>query len=318
MGLFPVGTFGGSREKSDSWLQRVADNLRLAFRGVKIPSSFVSGNNAPVHFDMIDLSRRNGRAQTFSACLHLAILGALLFAVALTSKPGPHPFPITGISGGKLLPYIRHLDPQSTGQPSLGGMGSGGEQELKPARFGNLAPRSSMPLAPPRLIRRDNVELPVAPAVFDPNAPASVTTVMHLGLPWMNGDTDSAGPGKGHGFGSGEGDSMGDGHNRSGAGEGEDGAPYANVVSPVACLYCPEPGYTEEAREAKLQGKMLLQVLVGTDGKARQIRILQGLGLGLDERAVETVRGWRFAPGRDANRRPVSAWVTVETHFQLF
>lgn len=175
-----------------------------------------------------------------------------------------------------------------------------------------------MPLAPPRLNRRDDVELAVPPAVFDRNAPASVTTVAHLGLPWMNVDTDSAGPGKGHGFGSGEGDTMGDGPNRGGAGVGEEDGPYANVVSPVACVYCPEPGYTEEARKAKLQGKMLLQVLVGTDGKAARIRILEGLGMGLDERAVETVRSWRFSPARDANKRPVTAWVTIETHFQLF
>jgi protein TonB len=165
---------------------------------------------------------------------------------------------------------------------------------------------------------RDEVELAVPPAVFDANAPTSVATVTHLGLPWMNADTDSAGPGKGHGFGSDEGGTMGDARNRSGAGMGEDDGPYANVASPVACLYCPEPGYTDEARKAKLQGKMLLQVLVGTDGKAARIRVLEGLGMGLDERAVETVRAWRFSPGRDANKRPVTAWVTIETHFQLF
>jgi len=85
-----------------------------------------------------------------------------------------------------------------------------------------------------------------------------------------------------------------------------------------AMATAPEPGYTEEARKAKLQGKLLLEVLVGTDGKAMRIRILKGLGMGLDERALDTVRAWRFSPGRDALKHPVPVWVTIETHFQLF
>jgi protein TonB len=316
MGILPVGSSGSSSDKSESWMRRVSENLRQAFRTGKMQS--YSTNGAPIHFDVIDPSGRNGGAQTFSAGLHVAILIALVFAAASVPHRGPHSAPIPLGPGPLLLPYLPHVDAESTGRHSLGSAGSGGEQELKPARSGNLAPRSSMPLAPPRLNRREEVELAVPPAVFDPNAPASGATVTHLGLPWMNADTDSAGPGKRHGFGSGEGDTMGDGPNRGGAGKGEDDGPYANVVSPVACLYCPEPGYTDEARKAKLQGKMLLQVLVGTDGKAARIRVLEGLGMGLDERAVETVRGWRFSPGRDANKRPVTAWVTIETHFQLF
>jgi protein TonB len=133
----------------------------------------------------------------------------------------------------------------------------------------------------------------------------------------MTSDTDSAGRGRGHGFGDSDGDTMGDGTG-NGAGEGNDNAPYGNFSSSVSCVYCPEPGYTEEARKAKLQGKLLLQVLVGPDGRASRIRILQGLGLGLDERATETVNTWRFSPARDAAKRPVPSWVTIETRFQLY
>lgn len=110
---------------------------------------------------------------------------------------------------------------------------------------------------------------------------------------------------------------MGDGRG-SGAGDGEGNGPYANVVSPVTCLYCPEPGYTEEARKAKLQGKILLEVLVGPDGTAKRVEIVQGLGMGLDEKAEEIILTWRFSPGRDGAKRPVASWVTIESHFQLF
>jgi periplasmic protein TonB len=144
-----------------------------------------------------------------------------------------------------------------------------------------------------------------------------VPLVSNLGLPWMKLDTDSAGPGKGHGFGDGNGHSMGDDIG-NGAGQGDDNGPYAQVASPVTCVYCPQPGYTEEARKAKLQGKLLLHVLVGPDGRAQRIEIVQGLGMGLDERAIEAIHGWRFSAARDANRRAIPSWVTIETRFQLF
>lgn len=274
-----------------------------------------SENGAPLHFEDINFSARNGKAQSFSAGIHVAILLGLLFAAVSVPHRGPlRDATILGPSKA-LLPYLAfRSDPAR--KTSLG-QGSGGEQDDKPTRPGNLAPYSSMPLAKPRLNHNENEFLPEPPAVFDPNAPANVSVVTNLGLPWMKAETDSAGPGKHHGFGSGNGDTMGDG-SRNGAGEGDNDGAYANVATQVTCVYCPQPSYSEEARKAKLQGKLLLRVLVGTDGRAQRIQIIQGLGLGLDQRAVEAVQGWRFSPGRDAGKRPVPCWVTVETRFQLF
>jgi periplasmic protein TonB len=276
-----------------------------------------SANGAPLHFEAIDLSARRGRAQTLSVGAHVVLLALLVFALTSPRVHGPALNP-TPLDSTNALSYIPPLDPHSTAQnPSLGRMGGGGEEDPRPTRRGDLAPPSSAPLAPPRLTHDENVALPAPPAVFDPNAPADVATVQHLGLPWMNTDTDSAGSGKHHGIGSGDGGAMGDGAG-NGAGASDSDLPYANVASPVACLYCPEPPYSEEARKAKLEGKMLLRVLVGPDGKAQRIQIVQGLGMGLDERAEETIRTWRFSPARDAAKRPVAAWVNIETRFQLF
>jgi TonB family protein len=61
-----------------------------------------------------------------------------------------------------------------------------------------------------------------------------------------------------------------------------------------------------------------LEVLVGTDGRAQRIQLVKGLGMGLDERAVEAVKTWKFTPARDAARRAVAEWVTVEAIFRLF
>jgi TonB family protein len=67
-----------------------------------------------------------------------------------------------------------------------------------------------------------------------------------------------------------------------------------------------------------MQGTVTLRVLVGVDGKASDIRVMRGVGFGLEERAVETVRAWKFRPARDANRHSVAAWITIEAVFRLF
>ena len=109
----------------------------------------------------------------------------------------------------------------------------------------------------------------------------------------MEGDSDSSGSGKGHGIGNGKGDGMGDGN---GSGEGEGGTgPYANVLSPVAALIVGNR-QSHEARKLKLQGNITISVLVGVDGRAQKIRIVKGLGQGLDEQAIASIRAWRFIP----------------------
>ena len=70
--------------------------------------------------------------------------------------------------------------------------------------------------------------------------------------------------------------------------------------------------------DVKMQGTVTLRVLVGADGKASEIRVVRGVGYGLEERAVQTVRDWTFSPARNAARRPVAAWVTIEAVFRLF
>jgi TonB family protein len=77
-----------------------------------------------------------------------------------------------------------------------------------------------------------------------------------------------------------------------------------------------EPDYSEEARQAKYQGTVLVSVDVGTDGVPRNVRVIRGLGLGLDEKAMEAVRQWRFKPGmRDG--QPVVTPATIEVNFRL-
>jgi TonB family protein len=87
------------------------------------------------------------------------------------------------------------------------------------------------------------------------------------------------------------------------------------VTAPVL-LYKTQPDYTEEARKARYQGTVLLYIEVDPSGHATNIRVQRSLGLGLDEKAIEAVRQWKFKPGtRDGN--PVTVSATIEVNFRL-
>jgi TonB family protein len=91
--------------------------------------------------------------------------------------------------------------------------------------------------------------------------------------------------------------------------------PSGNVTQP-AVTHKVEPEYTKEATEAKLAGVVILATVVGIDGLPSEIKVVRGLGKGLDEKAVECLQQWRFKPGtRDGE--PVSVKATVEINFRL-
>jgi TonB family protein len=87
------------------------------------------------------------------------------------------------------------------------------------------------------------------------------------------------------------------------------------VTAPVL-VFKVEPEYSEEARKAKYQGTVTLYVEVDPAGRASHIRVLQGLGLGLDEKAIEAVKRWVFSPGRK-DGRPVTVAATIQVNFRL-
>src|SRR5260370_11681757 len=141
--------------------------------------------------------------------------------------------------------------------------------------------------------------------MLEPQAPPTAALQSDLGLPWMLDKTKSGGAGD-RGIGAGKDGGMGD-REGPGGGEGESNLPYSRGVLAPTCVVCPYPIYTDEARHAKMQGTVTLRVLVGPDGKASEIRVIRGVGFGLDERAVQTVRGWKFNPARAANQHAISA-----------
>jgi len=88
-------------------------------------------------------------------------------------------------------------------------------------------------------------------------------------------------------------------------------------VSAPKALYAPDPEYSEEARKAKYQGTVVLWLVVDANGRPQQIRIQRALGMGLDEKAIEAVKMWKFEPARK-DGQPVPVMINVNVTFRLY
>jgi len=127
------------------------------------------------------------------------------------------------------------------------------------------------------------------------------------------GSGGGIGSGRGGGIGSGDGTGLGPG---SGGGFGGGAFRVGGGVSQPSVIYKMDPEYSEEARKAKYSGTVLLQLIVDVDGRAKNIKVMKGVGLGLDEKAIEAVQKWKFLPGKK-NGTPVPVYATVEVNFRL-
>jgi periplasmic protein TonB len=303
----------GSSSPSESWVNRIRENFRQLVTPTGLAPS--ASNGAPIHLLKLDPTGKAGRAQTVSLLTHVGVIATIALFAMQARTPNPFAKPMIDGAQGHLL-FSPPLDAASL-HPSLGRAAGGGDNNPIPATHGFLAPHSSVQLSAPHL--PDNVTHlhPVPTTILDAQAPPTAPSITDLGLPWMPKDTESAGPGKDGGFGTGKKGGMGDTEGMD-AGEGVGNGPYARGVSMPICNICPYPIYTDEARKVKIQGTVTLRVLVGTDGRAAQIRVVRGVGYGLEERAVQTVQGWKFTPARDAAQRLVPVWVTIEAVFRLF
>ena len=260
------------------------------------------------------------RRETFVVSFLLHILAAGLI-VASSSFVYNHREEIkqqvTGIVTD-ISPYV--LPPSST---KAGGGGGGGDRDKLAASKGALPKLSREQITPPAAVIRNPAPiLPVDPSVV---VPPNIT-LPHTG---PLGDPLSAvlgppsnGTGSGGGIGSGSGGGVGSGRGPGvgpGWGGGIGGGPYrvGGGVSAPKPLYTPDPEYSEEARKSKYQGVVVLWLVIGPDGRPHEIRVARPLGMGLDEKAMEAVRTWRFDPARK-DGQPVAVQMNVEVSFRLY
>lgn len=120
--------------------------------------------------------------------------------------------------------------------------------------------------------------------------------------------------------GSGGGDNGGSGGDGSGGGGNCIGANCGGgvgITQPIP-IYDPDPEYSDAARKAKFQGTCTVQVVIGADGSVSHPQVVEALGLGLDQKAIEAVLKWRFRPARDKDGRPVAVTADIQVNFRLY
>ena len=88
-----------------------------------------------------------------------------------------------------------------------------------------------------------------------------------------------------------------------------------NGVTPPRAIYTPDPAYSEQARSDKFQGRCVLGVVIGPDGKPYDVKVSKPLGEGLDAKAVEAVQQWRFDPATK-DGQPVAVAINIEVSFR--
>jgi TonB family protein len=134
-------------------------------------------------------------------------------------------------------------------------------------------------------------------------------------------ESESQGSGSGGGAGTGQGTGLGEGNGSgigAGSGGGTGGGPYrpGSGITPPQLLREVRPDYTEDARRQGIEGDVVLEIVVRADGTVGDVRIIKGLGGGLERRAVDAVRQWRFSPARRLGAA-VDVMVEVAVEFKL-
>jgi len=219
---------------------------------------------------------------------------------------------------------ITPFRPIAPAGPAMGGGGGGGAHELVQAPKGRLPKFSETPVTPPMLAVNEHPKLAVEPTIkMPPNVALPNNALPNLGDPRTNIVGPAAnGTGSGAGLGSGDGGGIGSGSG-AGYGPGEGGGYGGGLyhvgggVSPPVLIYSVDAEFSDEARRAKYQGVSVVSLIVDAHGMPQRIRVVRKLGMGLDEKAVEAVRQYKFKPSTYQGK-PVPVEITIEVNFHIY
>jgi TonB family protein len=294
------------------------ENIRDFFFPPHLPPLELTSTPIPVPDRMA--VKRNPVAIGISTTINLGILAFALWlgikTVANIVKP---PVNATNIDVGNF-----DLKAPKAGVAAGGGGGGGSHDIVDPIK-GKLPERMKDPITPP-MTPVDHPKLP-EPAAIDvqksivlPDNPLlpniGVTKSPNVALA-SNGQGGGGGMGTGYGGGLGSGTGNGFGPGRGGNAGGGLYQIGGGVSAPVP-IFQPEAEFSDEARRAKYQGVCLISLIVDAQGNPQNPRVLRALGMGLDEKALEAVRKYKFKPAMKDGRTPVPVMITIEVNFRLY
>jgi len=294
-------------------------NIRDLISPPKLPPLKVTSQPVKVK-DIWSKDDAFGPAQAIALAVHAAITLLVLFPFyhAFT-KAAQTPVKNQLVTPLDISDYVMKLPP---GKDKAGGGGGGGERAQLPPTRGKLPKWSMTQIAPPMVHTKPESKIE-ATLLGPPDLKIPSPNLDNYGDPLQKLVNGSGGPGGGSGIGTGTGTGIGSGEGGGlgpGAGGGTGGGyfhPGTGGVGYPSCAYCPDPKYSEEARKAKYQGTVVLQAVITPDGRAIEIQVVKGPGLGLEEKAVEAVKQWRFKPAVGPGGKAVAVVVPIEVTFRL-
>jgi len=308
--------------EQSSW-RSLLSNLRDTFFPEKLPPLKLTSQPVRVRDIWGDYNHRKS-ATVGSLIVHGLMLAALIFISIVGARAVKQQIqtPVVELVAPDLSAYVPVSNKKND---TIGGGGGGGDRDKLQAPKGKLPKLAMEQFTPPAVvIRNENPKLPMEPTVvIPPNVKVPTVNMPTLGDPMAKiVGPPSNGTGSGGGIGSGSGGGVGSGEG-PGVGPGRGGGIGGGVfrigggVSAPKPVFTPDPEYSEEARKAKYQGICVLGLVVGPDGRPRDVHVAHALGMGLDEKAIQAVKLWKFEPAMK-DGHAVAVAMNVEVSFRLY
>jgi TonB family protein len=304
-------------EEESLW-KGLYESLRDVFFPTKLPPLQLTSEPIPVP-DRLAV-KPNPWAIGISTAVNITLLVILLFFVGkkIIDTVKERNLSATDIDVGEFVA------PKAAN--AAGGGGGGGDHSIEDPIKGKLPKLEKDPAVPPQVQTVDNPKLAMDAAI---NVQQNIVLPDNPMLPNIgmkssaNVELDSNGSGSGGGMGSGSGGGMGSGTGNGygpGYGGNTGGGLYrvGGGVSAPSVIFAPEAEFSDEARRAKYQGICLIAVIVDAQGNPVNPRVVRALGMGLDEKALEAVRKYKFKPAMKDSRTPVPVMINVEVNFRLY
>ncbi|MGC1107246.1 MAG: energy transducer TonB [Candidatus Acidiferrales bacterium] len=295
-----------------SWLAGFWENIRDTVAPRKLPPLKVTSEPIDVP-EIWTKNKQFTKVQALSLAIHVVVIVLIILPLLPEFMSPPtqaNNQPIQTINVSQYLPLLK------MGNKRAGG--GGGRANLAPPTRGKLPPFSMHQITPPEVKPPEHAKLVTqASLMVPPNIKMPSPNMPNIGDPTSAIVNDSMGSGSGGGMGSGNGNGLGSGSEYGVGG----GPPMAgeNGYSRPDCLYCPTPQYSDAGFKLKIQGPVVLDIIVGTDGRATSVHVDKGLGYGLDQEAVKSVRDiWHFKPAVGPNGQPAIVRMLIEVDFRLY
>ena len=306
---------GKTFEEKPIWAN-LWESIQDVFFPRKLPPLELTSTPIPVPDRMA--VKPNPWAIGISTTVNLAILLVVLFFVGkkIVESVAPNLITTSIDVGDYNAPKAR---------TKAGGGGGGGDRSIIQASKGKLPLIEKNPVVPPQVQTFDKPKIAM-PSAIDVQKDIKLPDNPDLPVIGMKSGVNvvlSNGTGSGGGMGSGSGGGLGSG-NGTGYGPGSGwntGGGLAQVggrVSAPIPLFQPEAEFSDEARRAKYQGVCLVGLIVDAQGNPQDVHIVRALGMGLDEKALEAVRKYKFKPAMRDGKTAVAVPVNVEVNFRLY